>query len=90
MLKTFFSFSNKLSIEKRNYARSLCFNFFNELSIERKNMLVTFVSFFDELSTDKKNCARDLFLIMASKRIIIWKEYMLRDKHKSWLPSDIH
>jgi hypothetical protein len=46
-------------------------SFFNELSIERKTMLKTSVSFFNELSIEKKNYARGIFLIMASKRIIL-------------------
>jgi hypothetical protein len=53
-------------------------------------MLMTSVSFFNELSTEKRNYARDLFLIMASKRIILWKETMSRDKTWSWLPRDLH
>jgi hypothetical protein len=48
-------------------------SFFNELATERKTMLVTFVSFFNDISTEKRNYAHDLFLIMASKRIMIWK-----------------
>jgi hypothetical protein len=31
-----------------------------------------------------------LFLIMASKRIVLWKDTMSRDKTRSWLPRDIH
>jgi hypothetical protein len=27
---------------------------------------------------------------MASKRIILWKETMSRDKTQSWLPRDLH
>jgi hypothetical protein len=32
----------------------------------------------------------DIISIMASKRIILWKEYMSRDKPHSWLPRNIH
>jgi hypothetical protein len=53
-------------------------------------MLVTSVSFFNELSTEKRNYSCDLFLIMASKRIILWKENMSRDKTWSWLTRDLH
>jgi hypothetical protein len=27
---------------------------------------------------------------MASKRIILWKDTMSRDKNRSWLPRDLH
>ena len=53
-------------------------------------MLKASVSFFSELATDKINYARGLFLIMASKRIILWKDTMSRDKTWSWLPRDLH
>jgi hypothetical protein len=53
-------------------------------------MLVDFVSFFNELVTERKNYARDIFLIMDSKRIMLWKESMSRDKTQSWLPRDLH
>jgi hypothetical protein len=65
-------------------------SFFNELATEKKTMLIASVSFFNELSTEKRNYAHDLFLIMASKRIMLWKEYMSRDKTQSWLPRDLH
>jgi hypothetical protein len=66
-------------------------SFFNELATEkRKTMLVTSVSFFNELATEKRNYARRLFLIMASKRITLWKDTMSRDKTWSWLPRDLH
>ena len=64
-------------------------SFFNELVIEKKNMIVTSISFFNELSTKKGNYARDLFLIMASKRISLWKDTMSRDKTQSWIPRDL-
>jgi hypothetical protein len=53
-------------------------------------MLVTSVSFFNELATEKRNYARGLSLIMASKRIMLWKDTMSRDKTRSWLPRDLH
>jgi hypothetical protein len=43
------------------------------------------VSFFNELDTGKN----DLFLIMASKRTMLWKEYMSRDIPQSWIPRDL-
>jgi hypothetical protein len=56
----------------------------------RETMLVTSVSFFNELATEKRNYARGCFLIMASKRIMLWKDTMSRDKTRSWLPRDLH
>jgi hypothetical protein len=47
MLKTFVSFFNELSTEKKNYAHGSGFNpqifvsFFNDLATERKTMLMT-------------------------------------------------
>jgi hypothetical protein len=79
-----------------NYAQGSGFNphivvsFFNEIATERKTMLVTSVSFFNELSIEKRNYARRLSLIMASKRITLWKDTMSRDKTRSWIPRDIH
>ena len=52
-------------------------------------MLKTSVSFFNELATEKRNYARGLYLIMASKRITLWKDTMSRDKTRSWLPRDL-
>jgi hypothetical protein len=42
-------------------------------------MLRAFVSIFNELATEKRNYAR-YFLIMASKRIMLWKDTMSMDK----------
>jgi hypothetical protein len=53
-------------------------------------MLMTSVSFFNKLATEKRNYAHRLFLIMASKRITLWKETMSREKTQSWLPRDLH
>jgi hypothetical protein len=90
MLVTSVSFFNKLATEKRNYARNLSFIFLTSLPQRRETMLVAFVSFFNELATEKRNYACNLFLIMASKRIILWKENMSRDKTRSWLPRNLH
>jgi hypothetical protein len=46
---------------------------------------VAFVSFFNELATEKRNYARDLFLIMASERIMIWKDTMSKDCYPRYL-----
>jgi hypothetical protein len=53
-------------------------------------VLVTFVSFFNEISKEKRIYAHGLFLIMASKRIALWKDTTSRDKTRSWLPRDLH
>jgi hypothetical protein len=53
-------------------------------------MLKACVSFFNELATKKQNYARVFFLIMAFKRITLWKDTMSRDKTRSWLPRDLH
>jgi hypothetical protein len=52
-------------------------------------MLRASVSFFNELATEKRNYARGFFLIMASKRIMLWKDTMSRDKTRSWPPGDL-
>jgi hypothetical protein len=67
----------------------LLFHFLNELATERKTMLKASISFFSEIATEKKNYARGFSLIMASKRIVLWKDTMSRDKTRSWLPRDL-
>jgi hypothetical protein len=52
-------------------------------------MLRASVSFFNELATEKRNYAHGLCLIMASKRITLWKDTMSRDKTRSWPPGDL-
>jgi hypothetical protein len=52
-------------------------------------MLRTSVSFFNELATEKRNYARGFVLIMDSKRIMIWKDTMARDKMWSWPLGDL-
>jgi len=51
---------------------------------------VTSISFFNEISTKKRNYAHGPSLIMASRRITLWKDTMSREKTRSWLPRDIH
>jgi hypothetical protein len=41
------------------------------------------------IATEKKNYAPRFFLIMASKRAMLWKEYMSREIPQSWLPRDL-
>jgi hypothetical protein len=43
-------------------------------------VFMTSVSFFNKLATEKRNYARGLSLIIASKRIMLWKDTMSRDK----------
>jgi hypothetical protein len=82
--------------QEKNYAHGYGFNpqivvsFFNELATERKTILKSFVSFFNELAIEKRNYARGLFLIMASKKIMLSKDTTSRDKTWSWLPTDLH
>jgi hypothetical protein len=74
---------------KRRFKRGNCFIF--KRAIHRKRtMLRTSVSFFNELAIEKKNYARGWFLIMASKRIMLWKGTMSRDKTHSGIPRDLH
>ena len=81
--------------QEKNYAQGSRFNpqivvsFFYELATKRKTMLKASVSFFNELSTEKRNYACGFFLIMASKRIILSKDTMARDKTWSWIPRDL-
>jgi hypothetical protein len=49
----------------------------------------TFVSFFNDLDIEMGTMLVAIILIMASKRIILQKEYMSRDKPRSWLPRDL-
>jgi hypothetical protein len=77
------SFFNELEIK---ISCSKMVSFFNELEI--KKSCSTLVSFFNELEI-RKSCST-LFLIMASKRTILWKDTMSRDKTQSWLPIDLH
>jgi hypothetical protein len=65
-------------------------SFFNELSTEKRNYARSLCFFFNELAKEKRNYASGLFLIMASKRIMLWKDTMSRGKTRSWLPRDIH
>jgi hypothetical protein len=65
-------------------------SFFNKISTEKKTMLKASVSFFNELATEKRNFAHGFFLIMASKRIKLWKETTSREKSRSWIPRDLH
>jgi hypothetical protein len=102
MLVSFVSFFNEVATETRKLSSQLV-SFFNELEIRKPcSRLVSFfneleirkpclkmVSFFNELEI-KKPCSKSLFLIMDSKRTMLWKDTMSRDKTRSWLPRDLH
>ena len=62
---------------------------FNEFDMGKELCLRPPISFFNELATEKRNYARG-FLLVASKRITLWKDTMSREKTRSWLPRDLH
>jgi hypothetical protein len=64
-------------------------SFFNEVSTKTRKLSSQLVSFFNELEI-RKSCSNILFLIIASKRPILWKDTMSRDKNQSWPPRDPH
>jgi hypothetical protein len=66
------------------------FHFLMTLLQRIKTMLKAYVIFFNEFATKKRNYAHSFFLIMASKRIMVWQETMSRDKNRSWIPRDFH
>jgi hypothetical protein len=47
------------------------FHFLTSLPQKRKTMLKASVSFFNELAIEKRNYASGIFLIMASKRVML-------------------
>jgi hypothetical protein len=82
--------------QENNYAQAFRFNphivvsFFNELATKRKTMCKASISFFNDPSIEKRNYACRLSVIMASKRITLWKDTMSRDNNRSWLPRDLY
>jgi hypothetical protein len=66
------------------------FYFLTSLLQRGKTMLIASVSFFNELATEKRNYAYGLFLIMVSKRIMLWKDTMSRDKNSVMASRDLH
>jgi hypothetical protein len=71
--------------------RGKTISFFNELDTETRTMLITSVSFFNEVAIETKNYPQKvLFLIMDSKRTMLWNDTMSRDKIRSWLPRGLH
>jgi hypothetical protein len=65
------------------------FSFFNELEI-KKPCSKTSVSFFNEVSSEMQKLSSEVFLIMDSKRTMLRKETMSREKTRSWLPRGLH
>jgi hypothetical protein len=78
------SFFNDIEIRK---PCSNMVSFFYELEI--RNPCSKMESFFNELEI-KKTCSRMVLLIMTSKRMVLWKDTMSRDKTWSWTPRDLH
>jgi hypothetical protein len=77
-------------LQRGKLCSKLLFHFLTSFPQRGKTMLMTSVLFFNELATEKRNCSRGLSLIMASKRITLWKDTMSRDKTRSYLPRDRH
>jgi hypothetical protein len=84
------SFFNELEIRKSMLKTSV--SFFNEVASEMQKLSSeTSVSFFKRLPQRCKNYPqRPLFLIMDSKRTMLRKETMSREKTRSWLPRGLH
>jgi hypothetical protein len=79
------SFFNELGIRK---LCSSLVSFLNEPEI-RKSCSKTSVSFFNEVALETQKTILEVFLIMDTKRIMLWKETISRDKTRSWLPRDL-
>jgi hypothetical protein len=89
MLVTFVSFFNEVSTEtQKNYPRKW-FHFLMSLKSE-KLCSKTSVSFFNEVASETQKLSSELFLIMDSKRTMLWNDTMSRDKTRSWLPRGLH
>jgi hypothetical protein len=79
-------FFNELEIKK---PCSRLVSFLNELQI-RKSCSKTSVSFFNEVASEIKKNILGVFLSMDTKRTMLRKETMSRDKTWSWLPRGFH
>ena len=86
--KTSVSFFNKVSSEMQKLSSEVV-SFFNELEI-RKLCSKTYVSFFNEVALETQKISSEVFLIMDSKRKMLWKDTMSRDKTWSWLTRGLH
>jgi hypothetical protein len=90
------SFFNELEI--KNHAQRPLFHFLTRLPQRCKNYPhksrfnpQTSVSFFNEVAAEtQKLSSKPLFLIMDSKRTLLWNDTMSRDKTRSWLPRGLH
>jgi hypothetical protein len=63
-------------LQRGKLCSNILFHFLTSLLQRRETVLGTSVSYFNELSTKKRNYAHDFLLIMASKRIMVWKDAM--------------
>jgi hypothetical protein len=80
------SFFNEL--ESRKPCSKTYVSFFNKVSLETQKLSSSLVSFFNELEI-RKPCSI-LLSIMASKRTMLWKDTMSRDKNRSRPSRDLH
>jgi hypothetical protein len=97
-LKPLFHFLTRLPQRRKNYPRKSRFNpqtsvsFFNEVAAETQKLSSKpLFHFLTRLPQRRKNYPRKtLFLIMDSKRTMLWNDTMSRDKTQSWLPRGLH
>jgi hypothetical protein len=82
------SFFNEVALEIQKLSSEVV-SFFNEFEI-RKPCSKTFVSFFNEVASEMKKTILEVFLIMDSKRIMLRKETISREKTRSWLLRGLH
>jgi hypothetical protein len=95
MLVTSVSFFNEVATETKNYPHRW-FHFLTSLKLEKTMQRCKELSskplfhFLTRLPQRSKNYPRNLFLIMDSKRTMLWNDTMSRDKTWSWLPRGLH
>jgi hypothetical protein len=66
-------------------------SFFNEVATETQKLSSKpLFHFLTRLLQRRKNYPRMNFLIMDSKRTMLWNDTMSRDKNRSWLPRGLH
>jgi hypothetical protein len=87
------------SLKSENHAQRPLFHFLTRLPSETQKLssepLFHFLTRLHK--TIQRGCHRDtktiletLFLIMDSKRTMLWNDTMSRDKTRSWLPRGLH
>jgi hypothetical protein len=85
------SFFNELDTETRNILVTSV-SFFNEVATEMKKLsskpLFHFLTRLPQ--RHKKLSSEPPFLIMDSKRTMLRKDTMSKEKTRSWLPRDLH